>query len=154
MRFIPDILERAKSSTSNEIIDALRQAAEIIKSQTKHAYCDTDEGQKELLIRMQAQSKPPDARSDANKGATATSLFELDYTAESKAVLCSASLAEEELVEVELTADTGACDTVIPIGMCQQMPVQPSLQSQRHGIRSSKRTQDSHLGGEKVHYVD
>lgn len=46
-------------------------------------------------------------------------------------MLCPAGPVEQEWFEVELTADTGACDTVIPIKMCQEIPVQPSLQSQR-----------------------
>ena len=37
----------------------------------------------------------------------------------------------EEWVEVELTADTGACDTVMPRSMCSKIPIKPSLQSLR-----------------------
>ena len=36
---------------------------------------------------------------------------------------------EEEWFEVEITADTGACDTVMPIEMAKHIPIQPSLQS-------------------------
>ena len=35
----------------------------------------------------------------------------------------------DEWVEIELTADTGACDTVIPKGMCPGIPIVPSHQS-------------------------
>ena len=38
---------------------------------------------------------------------------------------------ESEWVEVELTADTGACDTVIPQKLCPGIPIRPSLQSMR-----------------------
>ena len=45
-------------------------------------------------------------------------------------MLSSAGAAnKEEWIEVELCADTGACDTVMPRKMCQSIPVQPSLQS-------------------------
>ena len=36
---------------------------------------------------------------------------------------------QEEWYEVELTADTGACDTVIPKDMCPGIPIVPSFQS-------------------------
>ena len=55
----------------------------------------------------------------------------MDYTAASKASLCSAGPSEGEWVLVELTADTGACDTVMPIEMCESIPIVPSLQSIR-----------------------
>ena len=41
----------------------------------------------------------------------------------------SATEASDEWLEVELTADTGACDTVIPRKMCPKIPIQASLQS-------------------------
>ena len=56
-------------------------------------------------------------------------LCPLDYTQASKACLSPVSSASEEWVEVELTADTGACDTVIPISMLSQIPIVPSQQS-------------------------
>ena len=39
--------------------------------------------------------------------------------------------ASEEWFEIELTADTGACDTVIPRTACPKIPIQSSLQSLR-----------------------
>ena len=39
--------------------------------------------------------------------------------------------ADQDWYEVELTADTGACDTVVPKAMCPTIPLTPSLQSQR-----------------------
>ena len=38
---------------------------------------------------------------------------------------------EDEWYEVELTADTGACDTVIPKLMCPGIPITPSVQPLR-----------------------
>ena len=60
----------------------------------------------------------------------------LNYTQASldkaKASLSSASEANvEDWIEVELTADTGACDTVIPKSMCSIIPIVPSEQSKR-----------------------
>ena len=63
---------------------------------------------------------------------TGNSLSPFDYTAASKAMLCPVGPAGgDEWVEVELTADTGACDTVIPRDLCVSIPIQPSLQSLR-----------------------
>ena len=41
------------------------------------------------------------------------------------------SAGEDEWIEIELTADTGACDTVIPRKLCPGIPIRPSLQSLR-----------------------
>ena len=37
----------------------------------------------------------------------------------------------EECTEVELAADTRACDTVMPRSMCSKIPIRSSLQSLR-----------------------
>ena len=58
-------------------------------------------------------------------------LSPLDYTRESKAMLCPVSPADNDWYEIELTADTGACDTVIPKAMAPLIPVVPSMQSER-----------------------
>ena len=53
-----------------------------------------------------------------------------DYTEDTKAMLSSAEgSSEAEWIEIELTADTGACDTVMPRSMAAHIPIQPSLQS-------------------------
>ena len=44
--------------------------------------------------------------------------------------MCSAAPVSE-WVQVELTADTGACDTVMPRTMCSGIPIVPSMQSIR-----------------------
>ena len=51
-----------------------------------------------------------------------------DYSDASKAMLCSTGSAQSEWIEAEPTADTAACDTVIPRTMCKEIPRQPSLQ--------------------------
>ena len=43
----------------------------------------------------------------------------------------SAVGADEEWVEIELTADSGACDTVIPRTTAESIPIMPSLASLR-----------------------
>ena len=55
------------------------------------------------------------------------SLSPLEY-AKSKSSL-SPVMPQEEWYEVELTADTGACDTVMPKDMCPGIPIVPSFQS-------------------------
>ena len=41
------------------------------------------------------------------------------------------SMGEGEWTEIELTADTGACDSVMPMILCPDIPIVPSPQSQR-----------------------
>ena len=55
-------------------------------------------------------------------------MFIFDYSSSTKAHLSPVS-ASAEWQEVELTADTGACDTVIPKAMCPMIPITPSAQS-------------------------
>ena len=53
-----------------------------------------------------------------------------DYTSSSKASLCPMSApVADEWYEIELTADTGACDTVMPKAMCPGIRVVESPQS-------------------------
>ena len=58
-------------------------------------------------------------------------MFVFDYTPESKAMLSAATPtggeADEGWIEVELTADTGACNTVIPKDLCPNIPIMASL---------------------------
>ena len=51
-----------------------------------------------------------------------------DYTEASKASLSPVSPSTTEWIEAELTADAGACDTVIPRSTCGAIPIMPSLQ--------------------------
>ena len=54
-----------------------------------------------------------------------------DYAPATKASLSPMTSPEDEWYEVELTADTGACDTEIPVKMCPGIPITPSMQSMR-----------------------
>ena len=49
---------------------------------------------------------------------------------------------QDQRYEVELTADTGACDTVIPKTMCPSIPIEPSYQS-LHGMEYEVATGES-----------
>ena len=71
---------------------------------------------------IEARAKNPGSR---------RSLCPFDYSDETKAMLCSAGSnpEEDEWFEVEITADTGACDTVMPVEMAKHIPIQPSHQS-------------------------
>ena len=103
-------------------------------------------GQAELRKRSEAAMKPPESRlgrwrkqGDVLSAATITgTLCPLDYIAASKANANSAGHlspmgpASEEWFQVELTADSGACDTVIPKSMCPGIPIMPSFQSLRN----------------------
>ena len=51
-----------------------------------------------------------------------------DYSAETKVMLSAAGEVIEEWIEVEFTADTGACDTVMPRSMCSKISIRSSLQ--------------------------
>ena len=89
------------------------------KSSQKSDYWMADKGQAILLGKLNDRTSPP------------TGLCAFDYAEESKALLYAAGDAEEgEWIEVELCANTGACDTVIPRKLRASIPIQPSLQSQ------------------------
>ena len=60
-------------------------------------------------------------------------MFYFECSKATRPSLCPVSAAGDEWVEIELTADTGACDTVIPKSMCPNIPVTPSYQS-LHGM--------------------
>ena len=112
------ILQNAGNCTNEEIIASLRQAAKVMSKKQMTEYWLSDDGQDELVRRIEERSKKPET------------LAMLDYNADTKAMLSSASTSDvEEWIEVELTADTGACDTVMPRSMAQHIPIQPSAQS-------------------------
>ena len=54
-----------------------------------------------------------------------------DYGPSTKASLCTMTAPEDEWYEVELTTDTGACDTVVPTLMSPGIPITPSVESLR-----------------------
>ena len=81
-------------------------------SKSKSDYWLSSDGQTDLLRMIDVRSQKP------NK-----SLDMFDYMSETKAMLSSTGPSgDEEWVEVELTADTGACDTVMPRSMARTCP--------------------------------
>ena len=90
IKAIPGILGRAKNSTNDELMEALKKAAEIITEKKRNEYWVSDDGQRELMEMIEERAKPPNQR-----GKVAAALSELDYTAESKAMLCSAGPAKQ-----------------------------------------------------------
>ena len=74
----------------------------------------SDEGQSELLRRIDIRAKKP-----------SLGLWVFDYTSDTTALVNDG----DDWIEVELTAGTRACDTVMPRAMAQCIPIQPSLQS-------------------------
>ena len=129
LKHLQDKLAPANKSTNTEILESLKLAARALEIEHRNNYWTTDAGQEELLRRYEATSKPPPA------GQYSSGLSVFDYTPESKMMLsattASGSEVEGEWIEVELTADTGACDTVIPKAMCASIPIMASLQSLR-----------------------
>ena len=136
---IPGIMNDAKNATNSQILANLQWAAEIMSRQTGLDYWVSDDGQAELLRRIQAEGKPPSSHPrswGSSTGTSAATLSPLDYTDASKAKLdgngslCGLDGASE-WVEIELTADSGACDTVIPRTTAESIPIMPSLASLR-----------------------
>ena len=119
---IPKMLSKPDNSSNGAILDALRRAGDILKTSQKSDYWDSEAGQTELLRMID----------DRNQRPPPSGLNVMDYTEQSKAMLSSTGVhnaEEEEWIEVELCAHTGACDTVMPKSMCPRIPIRPSLQS-------------------------
>ena len=112
-----------------------------MEKNTKRSYWLTDEGQSELLRRIDLESRPPNQRTPAaakswedKQGVERATLDPLDYTEKTKSEMkgCLSPISDDsEWIEIELTADSGACDTVIPREMAKGIPTVPSLQSLR-----------------------
>ena len=96
----------------------------------------------------------PEGQEELNRLNSHRSLSIFDNALTTKASLCAVG-PEEEWYEVELTADTGACDTVIPKLMCPGIPITPSVQS-LCGMEYEVATGESipNPGGEAVRDVD
>ena len=123
MKSIPEIMKQANHSTNAQILDAIQKASEIVAKKKKSDYWMSNDGQAELHRMIDDRAQKPSECANS-------SIFMFDYSQETKAMLSSAGAAgESEWVEVELTADTGACDTVMPRSMATHIPIQPSLQS-------------------------
>ena len=101
-------------------------------------YWISDAGQAELKRKAEERAVPPGPirgrwRKQSVAAVTLTgSLSPLDYTEATKAHLSPIGPVSEEWFEIEMTADSGACDTVIPKSMCPDIPIVPSLQSLRN----------------------
>ena len=136
-RLIPGNLNDTKF-TNAKILENLKRASTLMQLETGTDFWTSDESQSELLRRIQADSKhPPTApRRWGSSFCTGTpGLSPLDYTQASKDPIQKGSLgavgSDEEWVEMELTADSGACDTVILRKTAESIPIMPSLASLR-----------------------
>ena len=118
LKRIPGILNDPSKFSNEDIMKQLRQSARITKEKKDRAdYYLSDAGQQELLMKAEERAK--------------RHLCPLDYTDASKATLSATGPAgvRDEWVEVEFCADTGACDTVMPRVLCENIAITPSLQS-------------------------
>ena len=119
MNSMQDIIANVDERSNAEILASLKKAANMMSMRDKAEYWLSDEGQSELLRRIDMRAKKPDS---------GLSMF--DYTSDTKAISSAATASDgDDWIEVELTADTGARDTVMPRAMAQGIPIQPSLQS-------------------------
>ena len=128
---LPEVIDDFKKLTDSQVLARLRK---LVKASQEADFWLTDEGQAELLRKYEANERPPSSPGVYGSFLGCSGSFDLctfDYTEASKAMLSAASASEEEWIEVELTADTGACDTVIPRTLCPSIPIRPSLQSLR-----------------------
>ena len=108
----PEIMQDANLATNEVILSSLRRAGPILRSSQKSDYWTSEEGQATMLRKIKSRECPPAA--DVNV---------FDYTEESKALLYSAgSAGQEEWIEVELCADTGACATVMQASCARGFP--------------------------------
>ena len=122
MDMFPEITNDANLATNEAILSSLRRAGEILKSSQRSDYWMTDEGQARLLRKIAGRGRHPP-----------TGLNVFDYTEASETLLYSAGNAgQEEWIEIELRADTGARDTVMLRKLCAGIPIQTSLQSLVH----------------------
>jgi hypothetical protein len=114
------VIDNADKYTNAEIIENLMQATSMLTTQRSEDYWTSEDGQNDLLKRISDRDERPPSY-----------LSVFDYSDGTKAMLCSTgpSGKAEEWIEVELTADTGACDTVMPRAMAAHIPIQASLQS-------------------------
>ena len=131
-KLIPGILNAAKGFSDVPILGNLKKAATIMQGSSGTDYWTSEEGQSELLRMIHAESKRPSA---APRQWRRSSLSPLDYTDASNAMMEEGSLsafgADDEWVEIDLTADSGACDTAILRKTAESIPSLPSLASLR-----------------------
>jgi hypothetical protein len=108
------LLTECESLSPQQAKEKLMAMARKIEEKERHDWWTSDEGQ-EQLKQIENQRR----------------LNILQYTSASTASLCPVTSPTEDWIEVELTADTGACDTVIPKSMAPGIPITPSFQSLR-----------------------
>ena len=114
---MPELLKEIDSLTTPQIIFKIHEAMKEMKKATEHDYWTSSKGHEELRKMNEDQTR---------KG---VNIF--DYAPSTKASLCPMIAPEDKWYEVELTADTGACDTAVPQLMSPGIPITPSLQSLR-----------------------
>ena len=114
MKAIPELLKKNEKLNDDQVMQRLRILARALEEKIALDYWTTEEGQRHL-------------EKLAEKGSSQLSIF--DYAPTTKASLLPMTDPTGEWHEIELTADTGACDTVIPKTMCPGIPVVPSMQS-------------------------
>jgi hypothetical protein len=110
---MPELLKEIESLSAPQILAKIKEAMRQAEKAEEYDQWLSPEGQEKLK------------KLDSDR-----SLSIFDYAPTTKASLCAVG-PEEEWYEVELTADTGACDTVIPKLMCPGIPITPSMQSLR-----------------------
>jgi hypothetical protein len=120
-KVMPSILNDCDKLSAEEVLKRLQHIAKKLEADIAHDHWLSEEGQKEL-------KKISEENEKSKRG-----LNIFDYTTSSKASLCPMSAPSQDpsndWYEVELTADTGACDTVMPKAMCSGIPVVQSPQS-------------------------
>ena len=116
-KMFPNLIEEADNLTAPQIMIQIKEAMQKLKRAKELDHWISDKGQAELKV--------------MNEDLTRQGLNIFDYAPSSKASLCPMTAPDEEWYEVELTADTGACDTVVPKLMCPGIPITPSVQSLR-----------------------
>ena len=105
------------SPTSDQIMHKLPSAISEMQMVKTNDYWLSPAGQEELQNMSEYQSR---------KG---ISIF--DYAPSTEASLCPMTAPDDKWYEGELTADKGACDTVVPKLMCPGILITPSVQSLR-----------------------
>ena len=87
---LPGILNDAKNFSNGEILANLARASNLMMNSTGADYWISDDGQAELLRRIQLESKPTSTtapRSWGRSGTSAAGLSPLDYSQASKAMI-------------------------------------------------------------------
>ena len=118
-------MKDASGYSNTDILERLRNTEKQIREKKERLdYYLTEAGQQELLRRAEDRERQQASRT--------LSIF--DYSDASKATLSATGprqqqQPDEEWIEVEFCADTGACDTVMPRVMCKGIAITPSLQS-------------------------